>query len=536
MTDNGQKHLNQKKISFDFFSLTNKSVGLALSLLLVIFFFLQLISFLDLPVIWSDEAIYTDLALNFINDGVFKTSLWQGLLKGVEDQALWYPPFFLLTIAGWFRIFPVTAVNLRLLPFIFAIFFLILIWKLSLEQLKFKKISALLLLLLIISDLVFLQASHLCRPEIFILCLLFLILNLLFKSHELRRSNFLTKLKSNSLFKLFDGFFIKHLSRIRWLLIGLLSAAICLMHYYAILLLPIVIVYWILKWQVLFKAKNDTEDVCSDTKSQRFRKLLGHLFLFLIGFGAPLLWWMLRLMPHLDLFQLHLELSAQRKALERVWLLDVFRYQSWVLRLIYLNYLIMIGATIWQVFKNRDWRLHWLVFSCVWLLGVTAYGKMLWYFVYLIPFVYLGIVYVWQISPVFNWKNKLIIFFLFFHIILNLQQILSRIHAITSRNFSYSDYSKQVLTAVPEGKTVFLSALPDPYFAFIEAGRNNQLIEFPTLPITKQEYTAVLEKCDYVIYNGNHDLIFGNILSDYIEENLVGLTPISYGVVVIKLK
>ena len=486
-------------------------ISLVLILLALLFFMIQVVLFLNYPVIWSDEAIYTDLALNFIQDGVFKTSLWQGLLKGVEEIALWYPPLFLLLIAFWLKIVPVSAVSLRFLPLFLSILFLLLSWMWIRRYLLLKPWFSLGYLLLLIIDTTFIQASRLARPEILVLVLVILLFIFLSQIKF-----FKDKSKNQSLF---------------WFLIGLLSSAIVLTHYYAVLLAPVFVSYYLVEHYPFLK-KTPVVHLIKDN----FLRILKTIIWFSLGFFIPLVCWFITISPHLELLQLHLSLSAELKAFETPWVINVFKGRDLLLKAIYLNYLTLIIIIIWQSITTKNRYLFWLAFSVIWLLIVTTYGKMLWYFVYLVPFIYLGLMYSWQLLVSLDWKRKALTSLLLLTLVLHGWKIGERIILITQEQLSYDRYSVQVLAHVPDNTTVFLSALPDPYLAFIKAGRNNQLIEFPTMRVSESIYEEILNQADYAIYNGDHHPQFGNFLFNYLQEHAVEIIPVSYGVVIVKLK
>lgn len=95
---------------------------------------------------------------------------------------------------------------------------------------------------------------------------------------------------------------------------------------------------------------------------------------------------------------------------------------------------------------------------------------------------------------------------------------------------------------VPKNKTVFLSAIPDPYFGFKKKrDKQNKLYEFPVLKTDKKNYLKILNDSDYLIYTGSYEtLVFGNFLQSYIEKNKEEVyylnEPYQYQALIIKLK
>lgn len=86
--------------------------------------------------------------------------------------------------------------------------------------------------------------------------------------------------------------------------------------------------------------------------------------------------------------------------------------------------------------------------------------------------------------------------------------------------YSYGKYTGEVLKIIPDKKTVFFSAIPDPYYGFVANRRENKLIEFPSGPSNQKDYLAVLDKVDYVVYNTSRwDIYSGTLLADYLAKN-----------------
>lgn len=96
------------------------------AILLFVFLVVTIFSvdlFLKEPAVWPDEAVLADIASNIVHENRVGTDLWQGLIPGIENHDLSYPPVFYLTDALWIKIFGLSIVNLRLLSVIFSLGF-----------------------------------------------------------------------------------------------------------------------------------------------------------------------------------------------------------------------------------------------------------------------------------------------------------------------------------------------------------------------------------------------------------------------------
>ena len=111
---------------------------------------------------------------------------------------------------------------------------------------------------------------------------------------------------------------------------------------------------------------------------------------------------------------------------------------------------------------------------------------------------------------------------------------------VNQKPYSYSDYTQSILSHIPDNKTVFLSVTPDPYFGFQQAGRSNQLIEFPVLSTSLESYQQALDQSDYIIYDQSYNqVLFGNFLETYIashEQEKVLITAGGYSAYIIKTR
>jgi len=85
-------------------------------------------------------------------------------------------------------------------------------------------------------------------------------------------------------------------------------------------------------------------------------------------------------------------------------------------------------------------------------------------------------------------------------------------------SYSYEKYAKSIIKKIPNNSTVFISSIPDPFFE-LKKNTTLKLHLYPALPDEKIKYEQALESSDYIIYNGSYDLIYGNLLKEFIDKN-----------------
>ena len=98
-----------------------------------------------------------------------------------------------------------------------------------------------------------------------------------------------------------------------------------------------------------------------------------------------------------------------------------------------------------------------------------------------------------------------------------------------------------LLFLCPPNATVYISAIPDPYFVFKERNRNNLIYEYPIFPTSKESLLKVLDNTDYIIFNSPlESIVVGDLVSPYITSNAEEVIPLNlpfqYEVFIVKLK
>src|SRR5579862_1963825 len=132
--------------------------------------------FLKYPPVWPDEALYANPAINILRRGVMASDSWPGLLLGTNRHTYIAPPFYFLYLAGWFRLWGVGIVVMRLSSVAAGVVALAATYFLGVKSGLSPWLSLIPPSLLAI-DSVFLRAALIGRPDM--LALAFILLALL---------------------------------------------------------------------------------------------------------------------------------------------------------------------------------------------------------------------------------------------------------------------------------------------------------------------------------------------------------------------
>lgn len=446
------------------------------------------------PAVWPDEVVFASVAREIASgSNVFRS--------------FGYPPVTFYLLAGWFKMFGFSISNQRFLSlavtsiFLLALFFLarLVLRKnscLTTKQADFFSIIAVSSLVL---DFTFLKGAKIGRPEIFLL--LFGTLLLLF------------------LLKSFESGVAKKWQRAATLLSGVLGGIAVLTH-------PIAAIFLIAGSIILFL-------------NLRAKTIISwRSYLFII---PPL--FLVLLVKLIHLFDMQ-AVAAPRLAVvqaQQSWLTPLFQTQPLELKIAYLGYFaITFVFFIFSLLKRQRvyLSLSLILFFC-W--AAAVYGKMFWYYLLPLPFVYLAGVIILSEAFVHKVGFKYPVFILAALVSLNLSLNLKTWTQMGGDNFSYQKFGESVQNIIPTGQTVFLSTIPDLYYKLKSSQPQAKVYEFPSSSIPRQEYLKELNDSDYIVYNGSYDsTFFGDLLVQYIEKNKESIfnvsTPNQYQALVIKLK
>ncbi|MCL5073274.1 MAG: glycosyltransferase family 39 protein [Actinobacteria bacterium] len=481
-------------------------------LLILIFLGLNLSHLLEFTPIWPDESIFGDVAFNLLKMGQISTELWKGIFLGVTQHAFWYPPIFFYLLAFWFRIFGFSIISQRYLSLFISILFITIFFICSrfligkeIPKLSKTKVSLFSFLgsLFLIVDPTFLRSATISRPEILVLTLVTCSAMLVIKFLD-------SKIKAP-------------LKIILMVISGLLIGISMLIHFLAgIFFLSFVLYLMFLSPKKIISEKR---------------------YYFIVAALVPIVIWILTILPELNILRSQLGVVAQGRNLTPNWLNLSFTVLPPLHRAVFLIYLIITLTffTICLLIKKSNLILIGLILGASWIFAY--YGQIEWYAVYITPLIYLTLILMLVLLN--NYKK--IIFFkdlkflptsilvvLFF---IDLNNYIN--YATDSADKSYLEVMKSVRTVVPPGKTVFLSSIPDMYYAF-KSDANYKLYETPMAKTEKGDFEDLLASLDYVVLNMRiSDSFTGNMLYEYLKENAAETIKVSsggYSVFVYKLK
>ncbi len=463
------------------------------------------------PPVWPDEALYADSALNIIKHGQAGTSLAGNLYPYAKEYNFSYPPLFLNSVAEVFRLTNFSIYSQRLFSLLLSLGVLVGLYLFARELISSEGRWILPLLLIFVSfDYTFSRAAHISRPEIMVL--FFSIPSLLFFEKEFSSGGKRTGTGASSVLA---GFF----------------AALAVLTHFIGAFLPIAEGIFLL---LIYRLKI-------------FR--VQKIYVYCATFALTLLPWVFSIISHWNIFLLQVSASFARKVSDETWLLTAFSTQPTTIKLLYVFYLLTTVIFVIKTFNDKSpaKTLLSVTLDASWLVSIV--GKQFWYYVFPVPFIYLAAALI--VNDLINGWGKmdqslrkmwLLIMTPLILIAAGVSLFLQFTLLSTSGDvyYRYNEYSQAILAGIPAGWSVFMSAIPDPYFA-LKTRNSNALYEFPSLSVPRDKYLRLLDKTDYVVYNGSYEeMVFGNLLNSYLQKNYDTIVKIGqpggYQALVIKLK
>lgn len=457
-----------------------------LIVILTIYCYLGWSLLLDQPMVWSDEAIFADMAINLVEEGRLAADVWAGLLPGVTEYAGWHPPVFYLSLAGWLGVFGTNLLAQRLMSLVLGgIVVVCFAWFSRRFFTKLPDQVWLWLCLGLAIDFVFLRAARHSRPEILILT--FLAVSLVCLTY--------------------------HKWKYRLPTLGVLSGLALATHPYGILvtLTSLSYFYWIDGWR---------------RPNQELRIFTGLSLL-------PLIIWIVAIQPYWQIAWQQFQIVASKKALDEFWIWMPGRSQTTAAQISFglLQLASALGLVLaWLKLKIKPNKQVMFVASLLiisWLMVWS--GRMLWYAVYTSIFIYLslGLLLMQDKRSLIYKLAKLCLTGL---ILINGYQHWSDWRNVHVLGLDYQGFVSQVTEAVPQGSQVFLSVGPEVYYGFLDRDRRSEVIIFPGQETPPRDYLAVLNQTDYVVFNGNYIReVFGDFLEKYIEYNTADYQDVGMG-------
>lgn len=429
------------------------------------------------PMVWPDEAYLADIANNILLENRLGTDLWGETIIGIKDRIFWYPPIFIYTLAGWFKLFGLSIVNQRMLSVILGLILLIILYlfiQISFEKIssKRKKFTGLILILLLIFDNTFLKSSRMGRPEILV-ALLGLLSLYVYQLAKVKNKRFLYAAS------------------------GVISGLTFLTHYIGGFFFLIILA------QIMFDKKIK---ILKDTI----------FYLFTAGFILPILFWFTQIIQNFPILLKQLYLQSSFRNLVGSYIEAVFRSSSIEQKIIYLLYFLLSTIIILTFIKRRTFTNLFLYLGLLigWL--ICIYAKLEWYPLYIVSFLY-----ILAVANIFSRPSKVLVVstsvLLLSLLLVNIRIYLHSFQFHQDKDNAYYIFGTDVKNKIEEGKTVYLSTTPDLYFLL--KGRNN-LYEFPTVQPNQKEYINLLNDSEYIVINFHLEYLFvGTLLDRYIEVN-----------------
>ncbi len=481
-----------------------------ISFFVAIFVFFTTNYLLQIPPVWPDEAIIADTTYNLIHENRLGTDLWKGLIPESENHGLAYPPLFYYLLEVVFKQFGFSIYTQRLLVvfigslFIISFYFLVKLIRNDEKSNKQNLYLEIFFLLSLVLNITLEKAARVGRPDILVLLLT-----------NLSLLSYFFSLKSPSK------------KRIHLCIAGFLLGLGIITHYSGVIYLVSFIFFFL------------------TTKRWKFIKS-EELYFFIIPALIPITIWLIILYPHIDgfwqVFKRQFIVHTETISLAWFW---VSMIQATLLeKMIHLLYVVISWEFIVLYFRNRlnQYLLILLILVSSWV--ITFIWKIEYGFSLIIPAIYLCL---WCLltedSDLISNRtlrfNKAIALTILL-IIFNLASQLDNVKNFPEGTFSYEQYTNQILKIIPDNKTVYISAIPDPYFGF-KGKRNNTLFTAPMISPPTGNMAKMLGLTDYVIYNRPLDTpVAGNFTLEYMKKNTAEIyyiyAPAEYRTYIYELK
>ncbi|MCR4326257.1 MAG: glycosyltransferase family 39 protein [Candidatus Roizmanbacteria bacterium] len=424
------------------------------------FLFITAVTFLELPSVWPDEAIFADTARTITLRGTMATHLFSDIIPGMQERALWYPPLYFYLLSWWTRFTAFDIVSIRLLSVLSSCLSLIMVYVFSLRITQQKWFGVLTMILLGI-DYSFLRAGQVGRMDS--LTLLWII-TATYAGYEGRIG-----------------------SSLMWLLIAGVASGLAVLTHPLGCIAPAVLAIYLL------------------ITKHSYRRLIIEYSVFFAPIAMAALGWYWWIGQDIAVFITQYQLQFARKANSPFFVVtSVQNYWSW--RLLFLLY---IGICVYAGTLRKQLRLmQLLTIGIVVAVIILMWGKEMWYTLYLQPWVVLFLIFVIHACAI----RKLAYGMVAVYLILNLWLIRSPMIQYPS----YAHLQSALAHTLPQNGTIYLSQIPDPYFIVRDQSPAVKLLEFLTVPVSDELYERLLAKSDYLIINQ----VFDERMRSYITRNM----------------
>lgn len=445
------------------------------------YLFFSYISLVTIPEVWPDEPIYVDIAKNILKQGSWNSSLLGPMLPGGNMPAYWNPPLFFALVAGWMALGISSIQFIRTLPFVAGILFIYFYQRTT--NLIFsdnRQIWTIVPIGLLLLDPIFIKSMHILRPEIFVLLTGFIALW------------FYLQTSVNSKYSWW-----------RYLVTGIFCAVSTLLHFLGGFFFICIGIHAMFIRQT----------------SKRLQRIVP-FGVMLLSFSLIMGVWLLSVVPHWNAFSTQILSATSHKSFEEPWIITSIKYDQ--VESVFAHIIRLLFSAIFVLYMLITRKKVFLLplFFLVVSWGLTTYGKMVWYFVYTLPFAY------WVMEIFLRESSRhrdihLLIWFAVIILILNQVLQIGSLTKFVGKDRAYNEFSDQIAKIIPPGKTVFLSAIPDPYFG-LTTKNYYTFYTFPALRTDTSTYIDTLDRSDYVVYTSTYNwLVFGRLQDVYFQKNTV---------------
>jgi len=416
---------------------------------------------------------------------------------------MWNTPMFFYDVAVWQKIWGLSISYQRLLPEIVGLLIIVVITLLLLQDRNSRKpdIGIILLVLgLWVSNILISKSTRMARPDIFSLFFGLVGIYAAVKS------------------------FTKNDKRIIYSIVSGVSYGCAVLHHFIGVFFMIgYIITYIIQRKTISRKK------------------------FLVAIGAfitVITPWLIDVCINWTTYITQFSLSLEARKFVHSWITTDIFYAEVLVSLTIIGYIALFAYLIFLIVKKlltektsiSTTSLLLLITSLLyWIFSIK--GKSEFYSIY--PFTLTLILTCTLIGRELKQYKKNLVIILFAIILIQIYLYSSVIQRLYTSKNNYSAFAREVAKHIPSHSTVYLSTVPDPYYGIVK-NKTIRIYEFLAVPISREQYTYLLSKSDYIVYNAPYNsYMFGEFVGSYIHansESSIKVTKGGYSTDVIKLK